>query len=231
MGLFVWMIIMWYGMTMPNYRRSISATLFHRFCWGMAGGSVSGLQNFLKDALTIIHDTKYAATVTWYLYVLLLLALAAALGGLLLLTASMKRYDATFSAAMFVGAYIVSASIMSAVHYHTFDNLSHSSWNYTMYPTGLVILLSGVIILVHDTDDDHSAVIISAESPRVMENLNDAYIGPPNSLAPDDDARSDGNARNNLVPVESSSLEPPTSDMSQTDESQDSLLHCTCPGV
>jgi hypothetical protein len=36
---------------------------------------------------------------------------------LLCLSSCMKRYDATYSAAMFVVSFVISASLMSAVHY------------------------------------------------------------------------------------------------------------------
>jgi cytochrome c biogenesis protein CcdA len=62
----------------------------------------------------------------------------------------MKRYDATFSSAMFVGSFVISASIMSAVHYDTFQNLE-SIWNWIMYLLGLMILMAGVKMLVSAT--------------------------------------------------------------------------------
>jgi hypothetical protein len=62
----------------------------------------------------------------------------------------MKRYDATFSSAMFVGSFVISASIMSAVHYDTFQNLE-SLWNWIMYLLGLMILMAGVKMLVSAT--------------------------------------------------------------------------------
>lgn len=133
-----------------------------RFAWGVSGGSITGLQNFLKDALTI-GKAKHASSSSaeddagwsWYLMLFIFLAVATAFGGLLLLTACMKRYDATYSSAMFVGSFVVSASVMSAVHYRTFQNLVHV-WNYVMYPMGLVVLMAGVLILVHETKE-HSA--------------------------------------------------------------------------
>lgn len=92
----------------------------------------------------------------WFFYLFVCLAAITAFGGLLILTACMKRYDATYSAASFVGSFVVSASIMSATHYNTFNYLK-SIWNYMLYPTGLVVLMVGVCILVReskDTDED-----------------------------------------------------------------------------
>jgi hypothetical protein len=148
---------LWYGITRVRKEGSVVAKSIHRFCWGVAGGSVTGLQNFLKDALTIANDPSIDSGTTWYLYLFVTFAIITALAGLLLLTACMKRYDATYSAAMFVGAFVVCASVMSAVHYHTFENLN-TPLNYTMYPTGLVILLLGVLVLIQEADEDASSV-------------------------------------------------------------------------
>jgi drug/metabolite transporter (DMT)-like permease len=137
-GLAVWMMIV------AHWIRS-GESFAKRFAWGVSGGSITGLQNFLKDSLTVL---KSGEPMPWFLPLLILSAVASAFGGLLLLTACMKRYDATYSSAMFVGSFVVSASIMSAIHYGTFDNLE-MVWNYILYPAGITILLTGVWILVH----------------------------------------------------------------------------------
>ena len=133
------------------------------------------MQNFLKDSLTILKASKQqqqdelsitrlltstttsssGSTIHWSFYVFLALAGATALAGLLVLTSCMKRYDATYSAASFVGSFVVSASIMSVVHYNTFQELN-SLVNYILYPTGVCILMLGVYVLVQDTSDDSS---------------------------------------------------------------------------
>ena len=95
------------------------------------------------------------------------LAVATAFGGLLLLTACMKRYDATYSSAMFVGSFVVSASLMSAVHYRTFQNLN-SNVDYIFYPVGLCVLMIGVFILVQETNEH------SAEEEEEANDINDA---------------------------------------------------------
>ena len=64
----------------------------------------------------------------------------------------MKRYDATFSATMFVGSFVLSASLMSAVHYETFQHLD-GFWNWILYPLGLFILMVGVDLLVKETNE------------------------------------------------------------------------------
>ena len=140
-------------------------SMLRKFAWGTCGGSLTGVQNFLKDALTITkakreyhgHDPNFHYP--WFFSFFCFLAGATAFIGLLLLTACMKRYDAAYSSATFVGSFVVSASIMSAVHYKTFEMLN-DMWNYVLYPLGLVILMIGVYILVHekhhnpDDDDD-----------------------------------------------------------------------------
>lgn len=141
-----------------NKGMSIQLTTLQRFSWGMAGGSLNGLLNFLKDALTIIHvmntsDNKknsHNSSELIFVIVLLLLAASVSLGGLFLLSSCMKRYDATYSAAMFIGSYVISASIMSTIHYDTFQHLNGRILNYIMYPMGLFILLCGIYLLVLD---------------------------------------------------------------------------------
>lgn len=147
-------------------RKSPTPPSLRRFAWGVSGGSVTGLQNFLKDSLTIIKAVKADGSEAssddgfgndepsypWYLFMTIFLGIATSFGGLLCLSACMKRYDATFSAAMFVGSFVISASLMSAVHYNTFQNLQ-GIWSWVMYPIGLCTLMLGVIILVRNTTD------------------------------------------------------------------------------
>jgi predicted permease len=156
-GLALWMLLMFHWMR----DRSVSPTL-KRFAWGISGGSITGLQNFLKDSLTIVKannkDKMPGQGLSWFLPLLGTMAIVSAFSGLLLLTACMKRYDATYSSAMFVGSFVVSASIMSACHYNTFAHLE-SMWNIILYPAGLLILMGGVYMLLKETkeavaDDD-----------------------------------------------------------------------------
>ena len=118
---------------------------------------MTGFQNFLKDSLTIVKATsksKYRSDnsngdpMPWGLLVFFIgMAVLTAFGGLLLLTACMKRYDATYSSAMFVGSFVITASIMSAVHYDTFEHLD-GAVNSICYPAGLAILMAGVYMLI-----------------------------------------------------------------------------------
>ena len=123
-----------------------------RFAWGVSGGSINGFQNFLKDSLTIMKATPEDESYPWYLYVMMFLGMATAFIGLLFLTACMKRYDATFSSAMYVGSFVISASIMAAVHYQTFEHLDNI-WNWILYPMGLIVLMIGVRMLVNATEE------------------------------------------------------------------------------
>ena len=161
-GISFWMALLMYWV---HYSTSV---LVKRFAWGVAGGAVTGIQNFLKDTLTII---KAREGIPWYFPVFLMLSIGVAFGGLLLLTACMKRYDVTYSSSMFVGAYIVSASVMSAAHYNTFANLE-TLINYFMYPIGLLILMAGVWILVKETEEEcvevHPSPIIQMVSKEQM---------------------------------------------------------------
>ena len=142
-GICLWMLVLRWATQRPALRR---------FAWGASGGSITGMQNFLKDALTLGQE----GSVHWGVIALLVtLAALTAFAGLVCLTACMKRYDATYSSAMFVGSFVVSASIMSAVHYDTFQNLP-GMINYILYPAGLGVLLAGVGLLVRDSEDKKS---------------------------------------------------------------------------
>jgi hypothetical protein len=140
--------------------------VLRRFAWGSCGGSITGAQNFLKDSLTILKDaTLQHQPLPWYFYLFIVSAAGTAFVGLLILTACMKRYDATYSAASFVGSFVVSASIMATAHYNTFAEL-HGLINYILYPTGLVVLMIGVYILSKESsvdiaiEEDHNDVVI-----------------------------------------------------------------------
>lgn len=149
--------------------------VLRRFAWGTCGGSVTGLQNFLKDALTIYKDVEQGQQYPWFFLFFVVMAAATGFFGLLILTACMKRYDATYSAAMFVGSFVVSASIMSAVHYDTFAGLTDMS-SYILYPAGLLILMVGVFILVtntkEETEEDDEDVMVEP----VRKDTDDSQV-------------------------------------------------------
>jgi hypothetical protein len=161
------MVLIFYWM----HHRSVSPTL-KRFAWGVSSGSITGLQNFLKDASTLLKATRASQGLPWYLPLFAILAIVSAFSGLLLLTACMKRYDATYSSAMFVGSFVVSSSIMSAAHYSTFAHLE-TLWNKILYPSGLLILMGGVLLLVQeqkepndDNEDDITGTSTVTPSER-----------------------------------------------------------------
>lgn len=171
----LWMLLLFYWMYHPA-----TAPKVKRFSWGVAGGSITGLQNFLKDSLSLLQAVTTSNTnelssfelepekthehLPWFFALLIIMAIFSAFAGLLLLTACMKRYDVTFSAAMFVGSFVVSATIMSAIHYDTFQHLQ-TGVNYLMYPTGLGLLMVGVFILVQDSK--------AGADGYMIENMND----------------------------------------------------------
>lgn len=151
----LWMIFLLYYMC-SSAKVNTSPT-FQRFAWGVAGGSITGFQNFLKDSLTILkasNSNNKDGNSNEFPYVLFIfmfgMAIITALSGLIILTLCMKRYDVTYSASMFVGSFCISASIMSAIHYDTFLHLNDVI-NYIGYPSGLIILLYGVYMLLAAT--------------------------------------------------------------------------------
>lgn len=145
-----------------------STSLLRKLSWGSIGGTVTGFQNFLKDALTI-SSTKPLHPI---FYLFASLAMLTAFVGLLFLASCMKRFDATYSAAMFVVSFIMSATIMAAVHYHTFHDLEGLQ-GYIMYPLGLIILLIG------------ASMLVQGEKPREGESELDDNQGVRNSMCTD----------------------------------------------
>lgn len=138
-ALFLWLLLLFIAI-------NFGSPTLRRFAWGVSGGSVTGLQNFLKDGLTMLSIVPHNQHYPFFLYMIVISGFLSSIIGLILLTACMKRYDVTYSSSMFVGSFVLSASIMSAIHYKTFKNLQ-SLWNYFFYPIGVIILLSGVILL------------------------------------------------------------------------------------
>merc|ERR1719401_423702 len=124
-------------------------SLLKKVAWGCIGGSFTGFQNFLKDSLTIISAEKKSPTTgpPAVLFLFIALGILTAFVGLLFLAACMKRYDATYSASMFVVSFVLSASLMSLVHYHTLEHLD-TVVNYVLYPVGLMTVFLGAFILV-----------------------------------------------------------------------------------
>eukprot|EP00977_Amphora_coffeiformis_P016283 scaffold4976_cov161-Amphora_coffeaeformis.AAC.29 len=165
-GTMLWMILLMIWM-----KYSTNPTL-KRFAWGVAGGSITGFQNFLKDTLTLFQVKGNDESLPWYTGLLALLAIVTAFTGLLFLTACMKRYDATYSAAMFVGSFVVSASIMSAVHYATFAHLQGLS-NLILYPGGLLVLMGGVWMLVKEKGAE---VLDDVEESSAVDSAEDSIV-------------------------------------------------------
>jgi len=174
-GFLLWMGLLWYCINVSN------DTVVQRFAWGVAGGSITGIQCFIKDALVVLnlaHD-KRPWKLPWTFFILLALGISMAVGGLSILTRCMKRYDVTFSNAMNAGSMVVSASIIGAVHNKTFSNLG-STLRVTWYLIGLFTVLVGLSILVRQTkelippgkggdiDEDTIGELVDAESLELM---------------------------------------------------------------
>jgi len=126
-----------------------------RLAWGVIGASVTGIQPFIKDALAVVsglqQDNVPLEQYPSGLFVLLLLAGALPLIGLVLLMQCMRRFDASYSGSMFVGSMIASVSIVSAVRYHTFEHLD-GFLDAVLYVLGLCILTSGCVALACEGD-------------------------------------------------------------------------------
>ena len=149
-----------------------NSSMLRRFAWGSCGGAITGLQNFLKDSLVLFQVSE---SVSWFMVFCVIMAGASAFCGLLMLTACMKRYDATYSAASFVGSFVVSASIMSAVHYKTFQGLK-GAWDCAMYPFGLGVLMVGVMILARENREAELEIQEDEEVPSIRRNSEDSQV-------------------------------------------------------
>lgn len=165
-GLISYLILMVYWI---NY--SQSSTL-RRFAWGCSGGAITGAQNFLKDSLTIIKARDAEQKLSLIFYPLSFMAAITAFVGLLFLTVCMKRYDATYSAASFVGSFVVSASVMAAVHYNTFAEIN-GVLNSVLYPSGIFVLMVGVYLLVRDYSECRQGDDSTDQQRQLDSNNND----------------------------------------------------------
>ena len=84
----------------------------------------------------------------------------------------MKRYDATYSASMFTGSVVITASTMSAVHYKTFSHLSIQTW--TFYPLRLFILLFGIVILATEANLKQEVKTKEVENDHPLESKEES---------------------------------------------------------
>ena len=126
----------------------------------------------------------------WFFPLLATLAAATSFIGLLFLTVCMKKFDATFSSAMFVGSFVVSASIMSTIHYSTFQDLK-GLINDIMYPFGLLVLMAGVGILLQNTSSGGDDAVANDEAC--------GYCGEILEYHESEDAGERGSERNRMV--------------------------------
>ena len=167
-----------------SLRNNSVGYLRRKFAWGVIGGSITGMQCFIKDALALMHGLNInnennsnniimsiLFSLPWELCALLIMGGILPLIGLALLMESMKRYDATYASSMFMGSIVLSASIMSSVHYHTFDHISSAAAKSALYYIlGLVCILVGTTILAFEAapttgcnDDDDNDVYKNME--------------------------------------------------------------------
>ena len=125
-----------------------TTSLLRKVAWGCLGGAITGFQNYLKDSLTIFKETREdGGILPPMFFILFILAMTTGFAGLLCLSACMKRYDATYASAMFVVSFVITASSMSAVHYHTFAGIDGER-AIVVYLFGLSVLIYGATILV-----------------------------------------------------------------------------------
>ena len=202
----VLMISMFSFISMLHFiiKRFPKTSLLKKMAWGSVGGAISkslivllvsrfaqiltilfapaGFQNYLKDSLTIFKAARTDGDqLPRMFYLLFILAMTTGFAGLFCLSACMKRYDATYASAMFVVSFVITASIMSAVHYHTFSDIGGER-AIIMYLLGLGILIYGASILVRPQnaaciyvekeaapDSDHSQVSDNSKEESLLD--------------------------------------------------------------
>jgi drug/metabolite transporter (DMT)-like permease len=180
----VFMISMFSFVTMLHLiiKRFPKTSLLKKMAWGSIGGAITGFQNYLKDSLTIFQDTsREGGSLPVIFYVLFILAVATGFAGLTCLSACMKRYDATYASAMFVVSFVITASLMSAVHYHTFADIG-SEGAIMMYILGLAVLIWGATILVNPAaasctkESNEREFESDPEQPQVSGNKQETLL-------------------------------------------------------
>lgn len=145
---FIVFMILWLLFLIAVIRTFPKPSHLRKLAWGSLGGSITGFQNFLKDGLTILGIAKEEGNgIPPGFFPFFFLAIFTSFAGLLFLAACMKRFDATYSSAMFVVSFVLSASFMSAIHYNTFQHLDNVG-DLFLYPMGLMILFYGATILI-----------------------------------------------------------------------------------
>jgi len=135
-----------------------------RIAWGVSGGFITGFWNFIKDAITIVQMTDAWGSLPWCFFGLLATALATAGAGMMIMSECMKRYDATYTSGTYAGGLTLAASVVSAMHYHTFSHLGGVSR--VLYPVGLCILMMGVGLLMSDQSHTNGAAKGEAHAER-----------------------------------------------------------------
>ncbi|KAL3934735.1 MAG: hypothetical protein SGBAC_009609 [Bacillariaceae sp.] len=161
-----YMFLLWYLITKSK------SSKWQRFAWGSCGGAITGPQSFIKDSLTTFKAviSTPGVKIPWFFPLLIILACVTSFIGLLLFTAAMKRYNATYCAAAYVGSYVMSASINSIMHYNTFASLP-GTWNDIMYPFGLFLLMLGVYLLEATGQEEKFEEVIEEEVDFILDGI------------------------------------------------------------
>lgn len=145
--IFMMFLLIWMDMLYFIIKDTSPTSRISKFAWGVCGGSITGLQNFGKDFLTVLKVTPKDESYPWYTGVLCVCGILCALVGLVLLV------------------LVISASLMSAIHYDTFAHIRRGLY-IVLYPVGLVVILCGVSIFT-----------VAPESARAVNVIgNDGYL-------------------------------------------------------
>ena len=175
------------GVLLFIIRKFPTTSLFTKLAWGSLGGAIVGFQNFLKDTMTVFSASQ-GGPLPAIFYILFIMAIVIAITGIYCISASMKRYDATYASAMFVASVVIATSLMSAVHYNTFEEINGVG-AVVMYLLGLAVLIYGAAILVkptvvscvsdkeHESDEESDA--LEAGAAKVYGTNKDTLLEVP----------------------------------------------------
>ncbi|GLD93177.1 hypothetical protein PINS_up001769 [Pythium insidiosum] len=137
---------------------------WRRFAFGALSGLVGGNLFFLKSSVELLGEGG-AIWERVETYVIFAAALSCAGGGIYVLNAGLKDYEAIYLVAIYEAFLIVIGSISGMIFFHETSGMD-AWWQSCVYPLSIVTTVAGVIIL----SEKHKAGD-AVESPYSREEL------------------------------------------------------------
>eukprot|EP01043_Picozoa_sp_COSAG02_P004204 COSAG02_NODE_108_length_36286_cov_19.437478_7_plen_346_part_00 len=135
------------------------AMLMQKMAWGAISGSVGGFYVFLKCSVSWVGGDGWAAWGHWQAWLVLIGAIATAVGGVWLLNEGLRRYDALFIAPTYQAMLVVMGSVSGLVF---FGEAHEHAWGYAW---SLVVIVLGSMTCVlspPSAADQHEKVPLSS---------------------------------------------------------------------